>query len=449
MQITIDSVETEDERRDRLRITEPVERLLRHALDLRDRGLHSTGVVAARRSVALCPDAPQAWNTLGSLEWNRGAYDAALFAFNRAMALDANDASIHGNFALCLHSMGRHEEAQFHYGRALAIEPGNVHIKWDQAISQLAAGDWERGLDGYELRMEFRSDTHPRMPYPVWEGEDLAGKTLFVHAEQGMGDRVLFHRYVAWVLDTWPTCTVKLAMGDNDMPSLGAMFYGVHPRLESVPAGARFPEADFGIYLVSLPRIHGSRPGKVPPDPGWIRDLSRRNGEPYGIVEPLVPAIKVGVAWTGSTTMLRNADRTIPVEMMIELNEIPTVQLYNLQFPPGRADLDRIDGGAMAVDLTREIAGKGIIGSAAIMTKLDMVVTACTSIAHIAGSLGIPTFVLLCYDPYWVWLRGRHDSIWYPSVRLFRQPSPGDWRSVVEDVKVELAAAAAAKLRGQ
>ena len=154
------------------------------------------------------------------------------------------------------------------------------------------------------------------------------------------------------------------------------------------------------------------------------------------MAEPHVPALKVGISWAGNPAMTRNSERSMWPEIMFELEADPLVQLYSLQF--GDNGLQRLDAGQIIVDCASDIGNRGLLGTAVVMLNLDLIITVCTANAHLAGALGVPCWTLLHYVPYWLWLRGRDDTVWYPNMRLFRQCTPGDWRGVIERVKREL-----------
>src|SRR5262249_32756561 len=190
---------------------------------------------------------------------------------------------------------------------------------------------------------------------------------------------------------------------------------------------------------------HGSTPTNVPRDPGLIRKRCRDEAQAINVPEPRSHSIKVGITWSGNPLMERNHDRSVPPELMFELEADPRVQLYSLQF--GDKGLQRFNAAQLICDAASDIGERGLLGTGAVMTKLDLVITCCTANAHLAGALGIPCWTLLCFDPYWLWIRERDNSVWYPNMRLFRQRAPGDWREVIDRVKSELAKFAANKLK--
>jgi len=443
------SAETTEQKRKRLGLTEAAGIFADAAVASNRDGFYFTARSSVLRALSLCPDNAFLLNILGMVVWNIGDYELAETSLRRSIELNPADYQAHANLGTVLNSMARYGEGKDAFRSALALQAGDLHTRWERSMGLLASGDWRAGFEEYECRIPFRGEeVYPRMPFPVWTGENLDGKTLFIKAEQGTGDRILFSRYVAWVHEKWPTARIKFLCSPafTKGPPLEPLFWIFSEFVEFVPSDIPWPKADYGISLLSLPRIHGTRPDNVPPDPGLIRARVVDQVGRVDLPAPITEAIKVGMAWTGSFEMGRNAERSVPLRLLLELAENPEAMLYSLQVGDSARQFDGLGAVSMIVDLEPEIAPRGFVGTASVMMNLDLVITCCTSIAHLAGALGVPCWVLLNHDPYWVWLRGRDDSPWYPSVRLFRQPKPNDWRSVVDEVKLALAGHARAVL---
>jgi len=431
----------DEQREAKLQLTGLALQLYDEGVKLAKARIFETAAIALERVTRMAPKSGHAHCSLSSALWNLGRYDEAWEAAQRGLALlEADDAGPLADVGTLLSSMGDKVSAIAYLKRAVAADPNNVHAKWALAMCLLDHGEWIEGFKVYECRTEYRgAKFYPKMPYPMWEGEDLNGKTIYVQSEQGVGDRILMIRYLYWLKQKWPDCRIKFLASSPDQIHLESLFYSYRDELGVEFLHPQIPwpkDVDFGCYLASLPRIHGTTPDNVPPEPGWIWERVQRERQMVNLPEPLEPAIKVGICWTGNRAMTRNADRSIPPELLFELEADPLVQLYSLQF---RDDgLARHSAKVLVCDVASDIEDHGMLGTAAVMLNLDLVITCCTANAHLAGTLGIPTWVLLCDDPYWVWLREREDSVWYPSVRLFRQQSAGDWRGVIDRVKPEL-----------
>lgn len=431
----ISLAETDAARRARLGLCEEAELAHNLAAELKQLGQFTAAAIAMRRAISLNPHCGLLWNGLGAIIWNMGDYDGAREAYEKAKKLGgADNALLHSNCGLLLASTKQFAEAEENFRIARELEPGNQHVAWNMSHLHLESGNWEAGLKEYEIRIAYRGKRlYPDMPYPMWKGEDLSGKTIYVQAEQGAGDRILLSRYLHWMHVTWPTATIKFCPDDTLVP----LFWKFFEFIEFSPNNIPWPKADYGIFLGSLPMIHGTTPDNVYPDPGLIREgaASIRAMIP----PPRNPALRVGICWTGNPAMDRNIERSIPLHMMMELMDNPNVQLYSLQFGSGSEELRQCGGDKLIYDLVPTITDKGYIGTAAAMLHLDLILTVCTSAAHLAGALGVPCWTMLCHDPYWVWLRDSDKTAWYPNTRLFRQERPMEWEPVLREVKTALA----------
>lgn len=448
--VTLADIQAE-EKRARLKMSKPAELMHDAAIKMKVDGHFVAANIALRRAVAMCPESGTLWASLGSGLWHVGQYEEAHRCLRRAIELQPNDLLTVMYMGMMLSSMQRKEEAFQYLRRALDADPNDVdpqivegrklHARWSLALAQLDHGYWKEGFQEYECRYQFRGQQYyPKMPYPFWKGEDLNGKTLFIEGEQGIGDRILFSRYFAWICDTWPDAKVLVHISAFDqnvsMEGLLWSFCDKYPNFHFLPHGIPFPKADYGLFLMSLALIHGTTPDNAPPDPGLIRERCMKEAHAVKLPTPHTDCLKVGIAWAGNPAMTRNPERSMWPELMFELESDPLVQLYSLQFNDD--GMRRLGVGQIISDSAADIGQRGMLGTGIVMLNLDLVITVCTSNAHLAGALGIPVWTLLHYDPYWMWLRGRDDTVWYPSMRLFRQETPGDWRGVMERVKREL-----------
>jgi hypothetical protein len=203
-------------------------------------------------------------------------------------------------------------------------------------------------------------------------------------------------------------------------------------------------KADYGLFMMSLAKFHGTTLDNIPKDPKLILNRVLPDKEHVigfnrgGAVAPKSRSLKVGIRWTGNHQADDNIVRSIPLEFLLELAENPNVTLYSLQVGKGSEDVQRLNAQELVTDIAEGMSARGYVGTASVLLHLDLVITTCTSIAHLAGSLDIPTWVLLSHNPFWIWLRNTDRSVWYDSVKLYRQPSPGDWISIIDQVKSDL-----------
>jgi hypothetical protein len=217
------------------------------------------------------------------------------------------------------------------------------------------------------------------------------------------------------------------------------LLWGYRGIVEFVPMATPLPDVDYHAFIGSIPRFYFREHDTIPLDPGYI---SKRI-EPcthFLIPEPGAhPALKIGIAWTGNPNQERNDERTIPLRQLLRVAEDPRVWLYGLQVGSPCRELYELGAGEIVCDLSAELEEHGFVGTAVAIRQCDLVITCCTSTAHIAGALGKPCWVLLCKDPYWIWGYGDSSSSpWYPSIRLFRQKAPSEWAPVITEVKQAL-----------
>lgn len=417
---------------------ESARKLNDHGHELAKRKMLSAAITAFRRAVALAPDNPIIISGLGAVLFDSCFYDEAEKMSLRAKEIEPEYAPIYGNLGAIYAAQGRYDEAKKSYRIALKMEPDFVDARWNFAMCLLDNGDWKEAWPLYESR-KIASGPRlcPQLPYPEWRGEDLSGKTLFVQGEQGVGDRILFSRYLHWIKEQHPACRILFMPNAEDLPNISNFMWGFRDVVDFMPNGIPWPEADYGIYLMSIPAVHGTTPARVPADPGLLLKNALRHKKSVELPGVDKTMLKVGVAWTGNPAMKRNNERSIPFDLIMELAELPSVVLYGLQF--GTQDIERRGADQLICDLTPDIKPLGFTGTAATMLNLDLVITCCTATAHVAGVLGVPCWTLLCQNPYWLWLHdGRLDSVWYPGTRLVRQKKMFDWKPVMAEVKQEL-----------
>ena len=405
-----------------------------------------TAVVEMKRAIATTPTSKEAWSNLASLLWKKREYEEALACADRALSFD-DFAEARHNRALILESMGHHDLAEKEFARALELFPGYHNAKWCRSMMRLSLGDYARGWEEYESRIPFRQKDgkpiYPKFPAPYWQGEKLEGKKVFCCIEQGIGDTIMFSRFLPLLKEqvgpkvlggrVYLCCAHEIMVLLWEFVERGIVEY--------VPEGIPIPKCDYSVVTGSLPWHSRCTLGTLPGDPGLIRervDSQMRIGK-ADVPAPLGPnPFKVGICWTGNPEQDRNDERSIPLELMLTLAEHPNVWLYSLQAGPGRADIERLGAKDIVCDLGPQLKERGITVAATALLQMDLVITCCTSIAHLCGALGLPAWVVLCKNPYWVWMYERTDSPWYPSLRLFRQEKTDDWKGVMQQVRDEL-----------
>jgi tetratricopeptide (TPR) repeat protein len=374
-----------------------------------------------REAIGVAPDYMPAHNNLGNALTMQGHYADALAAYERAAQLAPGDHEIHDNIGMTLSSLTRFDEAIRAFDRALALTPNAVSARVNRAFAYLHLERWTEGFADYEYRLALpECETPPGLRAsgaPHWDGRRLDGRTLLVYHEQGMGDMIQFLRYA----------TLCRASGARVMAACTQPLARLLEACEDVQwiavDGAPLPVPfDAYVSVMSLPALFGRRPD-LPP-----LKINVAPGRHPAILG--APGLKVGVCWRGNPKQGRNNIRSVPtLDFWSRLGGTSGVSFFNLQ-----VDEDRSLEGAVALapDIT------DYHDTAALVGQLDVVVTVCTSIAHLAGSLGVPTMLILAFSPDWRWGSKGDRTPWYPSIRIHRQPSPGDWESPLREVRSEL-----------
>src|SRR6266853_584991 len=379
---------------------------------------------------------------------NRGAVLVRLFRpaealpdFVRAVVLRPDHADAHTNAGIALKGLGRYQEALESLDRALSLKPDAPTATWTKALLKLGMGDFRGGWPLYEsrLRLPHARQLQRTFTVPRWGGAvALAGKTILVYADQGLGDTLQFCRYIP-VLEAM-RAHVLLEV----QPVLKRLLGSLAMRGMLIGRGESLPDFDLHIPLLSLPLALGTDidtiPGGVPylkVDPGPRRSWAERLAA--------LPGFKVGLNWQGDTQAEKLSAleaRSFPLAAAAALARVPDVELVSLQKGPAAGQRTEVEFGSGIAQLTdplhmgpEEIATE----TAAIIMGLDLVITSDTALAHMAGALGARVWVVLQAISDWRWLIERTDSPWDPTMRLFRQRKPGDWPEVFERVAAELA----------
>ena len=383
------------------------------------------------RALSLDPAAAGAWinRCVVLLDLDRPA--EALESCERALALDPGDANAHYHRGNALRDLDRLDEAVASFERAVELSPRHAAAHWNLADGLLMRGDFARGWEEYEWRwtLESRSSLRRELPGPLWLGEPpLEGRTILLHSELGLGDTLQFCRYAGEVARRGAKVVLEVQV------PLVPLLRTLEGPAQVLPKGSALPAFDFHCPLMSLPLAFRTDLTNIPAAIPYLRSDPERVAAWQGRLG-MRTRPRVGLVWSGSVG-LRNDRRSMALsEMLPLLGE--DAEWFSLQkeireddaaLLAGRPDI-RLMGGELA----------DFAETAALVELMDLVLTVDTSVAHVAGALGKPVWILLPHVPHdWRWLLGREDSVWYPTARLFRQPAPGDWAGVVRRVAEEL-----------
>jgi Tfp pilus assembly protein PilF len=399
---------------------------------LQELGRLEESLGAYERALALQPQAAGAWSNRGTVLHRLGRPAQALESYDRALALEPRLDEARFNRATTLGDLGRHAEALRGFEQMLARYPQLAVAHWNEALCRLRLGDFARGWPKFEWRWEYAELGLKRRSFsqPLWQGrEDLAGRTILLHAEQGLGDAMQFCRYAPLLASRGARIVLEVLA---PMTRLARSLAGVSL---VVTRGEDLPAFDFHAPLLSLPLALGTTletiPSQVPylhADAGAIQTCAARLGT-------APRRLRVGLAWSGNPAHTNDRNRSLPLAALRGLASLDAqfVALHNELTQAEQAELARLGIAYFAPEL-RDFAD-----TAALAGALDLVISVDTSVAHLAGALGLPVWILLPFAADWRWLLDRADSPWYPSARLFRQSAPGAWDPVLERVRDDLA----------
>lgn len=381
------------------------------------------GVEASlRQAMDLAPTDPRVLTNYGVLLSGRGRWSEALEFFDKALGIDATRAEAYVGRCSPLLQLGRVKEAIAAAMEAQRLAPQMANAQFLEGLGHLLLGEFDVGFAKYEHRPLL-----PREGEPRWTGrEDVGGKSVLLYGEQGFGDAIQFVRYAK----------LLAAQGADTIVRVRAPLVRLLSRVEGVgevvDEADPVPKHDYYSPLMSLPFGFRTQAQTIPADvPYLVLDTAKQD---FWRTKVTVDGqLRVGVAWAGSAQNPNDARRSIPFETFAGLFDVPNVRFYSVQFDAPAWDPRVLPLDPEVIDFD---------DMAALVANLDLVVTVDTSVAHLAGALGKPVWILLPFAPDWRWMLNREDSPWYPTARLFRQRQVGDWGETIARVGAELAAVA-------
>jgi tetratricopeptide (TPR) repeat protein len=400
---------------------------------LRELGRLREGEAALREAVRLRPGMAEAHMALARLHLDADRLEAAEASCREALRLrpDLNEA-LQTLGMICLLQC-RVDEALDYYHRAVELLPTEPALHRNVGICQLLQGNYDQGWNEYEWRWRCPEAGARPTHRPFWDGSPLAGRTILLYAEQGLGDALQFVRYARLVRQQGGR--VVVACRPVLMPLLRqAGFID-----ELVVQGEPLPHFDVHAGLMDLAHIMGTTVDTIPADVPYLKADGQLVAQ-WKEKLASISGLKVGIAWQGSAAFHFDRYRSIPLAEFGPLAEVPGITLISLQKGFGSEQLAEVNGRFSVVDL-----GPGFdeaapfLDAAAVMKNLDLVISSDTVTPHLAGALGVPVWLATPFSPDWRWLLGRDDSPWYPTMRLFRQERRGDWRPVFEQMAAALA----------
>jgi Tfp pilus assembly protein PilF len=383
-----------------------------------------------RATLAINPHHVEALNNLAVTLTAQERPEAALPLLQQALQLHPGYVDAYANLGAALRNLARIAEAEAAFRDGLRRSPDTAPLQYNLASLLLLTGRFAEGWPLYEARLRVPGAPPPRFTAPQWQGEKLGDRTLLVHAEQGAGDTILACRYL-------PLLAANARVVFEVPAALRRAVKSCAGTAELVARGEKLPEFDLHCPLMSLPLACGTAPDSIPGE------------SPYLAAEPdlvaawrqrlaALPGLRVGLVWAGNPDYADDRRRSIPSALLAPLAATQGISFVSLQKPAMAAPLP-------LADWTEELGD--FAETAGLIQALDLVIGVDTAVIHLAGALGRPTWLLNRYDPHFLWLLDREDSPWYPTLRQFRQPAPGDWPSAIAALKAGLSDLASYKPR--
>lgn len=398
-----------------------------------EQGKLEEAIQAYRQALRVQPDNADARYNLGLAVSKRGDYALAEENYRHALRINPRNHDALNNLGNALREQGRFADSLASYEQALALKPDLAQARKNRGMAWLRMGQWDRGWAEYEWRWRCEDSPPHGFQQPLWDGSSLAGRTILLHTEQGLGDAIQFIRYAPLVKQRGGTVILEC------QPALAPLFSPAAGIDQLVPRGEKLPPYDVYAPLLSLPHLLGAH------DPAAVGQSPYLAADPALVDEwrqelSSIPGRKIGINWQGNPQHAKDAQRSLPLAHFLPLAEIPGVRLISLQKNVGSEQLQQLSSPEAVLDLGPLLDNEhgAFVDTAAVLASLDLLITSDTAVAHLAGALGARVWVVLPFSPDWRWLLDRADSPWYPTMRLFRQRKPGDWPEVFGRIAKEL-----------
>jgi Tfp pilus assembly protein PilF len=413
---------------DRALASEPdnVEALTNRGVALHDLKRYDEALASHERALAVRPGDAAALNNRGVTLHKLRRLDEALASYDHALALRPDYAEAFVNRGVTLHDLARYGEALVSHDRAIALRPDDADAHFFGSLSRLLTGDFDHGWIEYEWRKGASTGISKRdFQQPLWLGEDdIAGKTILLHSEQGFGDTIQFCRYVPLVAARGARVLVEVEGPLRDL------MMGLAGAARIIAKGSPLPDFDFQCSLLSLPLAFKTQLETIPSGASYLR-ASRQAPPHWDTRLGMERRPKIGLAWAGNAKHIRDRERSISLSSLLPLLDVDAT-FVSLQKEVRAPDTETLRENRNILQFGDEL--RDFSDTAALISQLDLVISVDTSVAHLAGALGKPVWVLLTRVPDWRWLLDRDDSPWYPTARLFRQGDTGEWNGVIARV---------------
>jgi tetratricopeptide (TPR) repeat protein len=391
---------------------------------------HDKAIEAFQTTIKKDPNFENAYYNMGIAFSEKGQLDNAIHLYQQTLRVNPSRPDVYNNLAIAYEEKGDIGNAIPYFKKAVELTPEDAEIHWNLSLALLLSGDLLNGWKEYQWRFginDFRKNLFLR---PLWNGSDITGKTLLIHSEQGFGDTLQFIRYASLVAERGAKVIVQCP---RELVSLLRSVEGIWT---VIAFGEELPEFDVHCPLLSLPFIFGTTietvPSKIPYIIADPLSVQRWEGELLNDKE----RIKIGLVWAGGAKNKNDKHRSLLLTEFTSLAGFEDIIFYSLQKGDAAIQTSTVPEGMRLIDYTEEL--EDFSDTAALIQNIDLIISVDTAVAHLAGALGKPVWTLLPFVPDWRWMLNREDTPWYPTMRLFRQPSPGNWESVMQKLRMVL-----------
>ncbi|MGD1704868.1 tetratricopeptide repeat protein, partial [Dapis sp. BLCC M229] len=380
------------------------------------------------QAVKLNPNNPEIHSNLGLALKDNQQFEAGIKHYQKALELKQNYVEPYNGLGKIFLELGKLTESRQYYEQALKLDKNHANARFGLASILLKQGNFIQGFYEYEWRWQKKDFTSRNFSQPLWDGSNFQGKTLLVYTEQGLGDSIQFIRYIPLVKKLEGRVIVELHQA-----GLKLLFTTVSGIDKLLIRGENLPDFHLQIPLMSLPRIFQTTLETIPAEIPYLSVPKLTN---FAIPPAPEKNLKIGICWQTNSNINTSQKRSCPVEYLQEILSIGKTNFYILQKEVLPADLEWLNSQTQIHNLGSSF--KNLADTAAAIKQLDLVISIDTAVAHLAGALGKPVWILLPFVSDWRWMLDRNDSPWYPTARLFRQANIGDWDGVFEQVEESL-----------
>jgi len=410
---------------------------------LRQSGRTDEAMHYYQKALSTNPDHADTYNNIGAFFQIKGSLGEAIQHYQRAVELNPAFTEAFNNLCNAYMLEGEYEKATQAYQKAIELEPELASAHYTMGLIQLLHGNFDEGWENYEWRLKTQEVlTEPnKFPYPLWDGSPLEGKTLLVYSEQGLGDEIMFSSCLPDVLARAKTCIVECS--ERLMPIFVRSFSDASIfNWDTLDAdhSAELPVPQLKIPIASLPKFFRPDLKSFPSRTTYLLPDQEKVTAWQAKLKSVGKGLTIGISWRGGVKPHIQHARSLSLKMLADLLAVDRVQFINLQHGDNAEELGELrkNSGSVIHNFEDIDPLKDLDEFTALLTALDLVISVDNTTVHLAGALGVPVWTLLPFVPDWRWLLNREDSPWYPTMKLFRQPSPGDWQTVISQVKKSL-----------